>query len=56
MPYVVVAVKGGYKVRKEKPEANGRYRYFSKEPLTQTMAEKQRKALYLAEARKKKSA
>ena len=46
MPYVVVAVKGGYKVKKDQP---GRAVYFSKEPLTKAKAEAQMRALYAAE-------
>ena len=46
MPYIVVAVKGGYKVKKDQP---GRAVYFSKEPLTKAKAEAQMRALYAAE-------
>ena len=46
MPYKVVAVKGGYKVKKDQP---GRPVYFSKSPITKAMAEKQMKALYISE-------
>lgn len=46
MPYIVVAVKGGYKVKKDQP---GRSVYFSKEPMTKTKAEAQMRALYAAE-------
>ena len=48
MPYIVVAVKGGYKVKKDQP---GRSVYFSKDPLTKAKAEAQLKALYAAEGR-----
>jgi hypothetical protein len=51
MPYVVVAVRGGYKVKKDQP---GRAVYFSKEPLTKTKADAQLRALYAAENRKTK--
>ena len=50
MPYIVVAVRGGYKVKKDQP---GRAVYFSKEPLTKSRAEAQMRALYAAEGRKK---
>lgn len=46
MPYKVVKVKGGYKVKKDVP---GRAKYFSKDPLTKAMAESQMRALYLSE-------
>jgi hypothetical protein len=49
MPYVVVAVKGGYKVKKDQP---GRAVYFSKEPLTKAKAEAQLRALYASERRR----
>ena len=48
MPYKVVKVKDGYKVKKDQP---GRAVYFSKEPLTKTKAEAQMRALYAAEKR-----
>jgi len=50
MPYKVVEVKGGYKVKKDQP---GRAVYFSKEPLTKTRADAQLRALYAAEGRRK---
>lgn len=50
MPYKVVEVKGGYKVKKDQP---GRAVYFSKEPLTKTRADAQLRALYAAESRRK---
>lgn len=46
MPYSVVKVKGGYKVKTKKP---GRPKFHSKKALTKTMAEKQARALYRAE-------
>jgi len=49
MPYKVVAVKGGYKVKKDQP---GRAVYFSKDPLTRAKAEAQLRALYAAERRR----
>ena len=49
MPYKVVEVKGGYKVKKDQP---GRAVYFSKEPLTLGRAQAQMRALYAAEGRK----
>jgi hypothetical protein len=49
MPYKVVEVKGGYKVKKDQP---GRAVYFSKEPMTKARAEAQLRALYAAERRK----
>ena len=50
MPYKVVAVKGGYKVKKDQ---RGRPKYFSSEPLTKEMAEKQMKAIYYSERKEK---
>jgi len=49
MPYKVVPVRGGYKVKKDQP---GHPVYFSKEPLTKLRAEAQLRALYAAEKRK----
>jgi len=49
MPYVVVVVKGGYKVKKDQP---GRAVYFSKAPLTKAKAEAQLRALYASERRR----
>jgi hypothetical protein len=46
MPYIVVAVTGGYKVKKDQP---GRAVYFSKTPQTKAKAEAQMRALYAAE-------
>ena len=50
MPYKVVEVKGGYKVKKDQP---GRAVYFSKEPMTKARADAQLRALYAAESRRK---
>jgi hypothetical protein len=52
MPYELVAVKGGYKVRKTIKEPNGRYTYLSKTPLSKQNAERQLRAIYASEARK----
>jgi len=49
MPYKVVEVKGGWKVKKDQP---GRAVYFSKEPLSKARAEAQMRALYAAERRR----
>jgi hypothetical protein len=49
MPYKVVEVKGGYKVKKDQP---GRAVYFSKEPLSKDRAQAQLRALYASERRK----
>lgn len=51
MPYKVVKVTGGFKVKTKKP---GRPKFHSKKPLTKSMAEKQARALYRAEGMKKK--
>ena len=53
MPYIIRKVTGGYKVAKEKPEANGRYRYFSKDPMTKAEAEKQLTALNISYSKEK---
>jgi hypothetical protein len=50
MPYKVVRVAGGYKVKKDQP---GKPVYFSKEAQTKAMAEAQMRALYASEARKR---
>ena len=47
MPYLVVPIKQGYKVKKE-----GERKYFSKKPLTKATAEAQRRALYASERKK----
>lgn len=49
MPFIVEAVKGGYKVRKDVP---GPAKYYSKKPLSKDTAEKQRRAIYLHEKKK----
>lgn len=49
MPYNVVKVPGGFKVKKKQP---GRPVYFSKKPLTKKTADKQLKALYVNEKKK----
>jgi hypothetical protein len=49
MPYKVVAVRGGYKVKKDQP---GRAVYFSKSPLTRQKAEAQLRALYVNERKR----
>lgn len=46
MPYQIVKVKGGYKVKKK-----GSKKYFSKEPLSYEKAKKQLKALYANEGK-----
>lgn len=52
MPYVIVEVKGGYKVRKrDRDPKTGRFRYFSNHPLTRQQAEKQMIALRISESR-----
>lgn len=51
MPYKVVKVTGGYKVKTIKP---GRPKYHSKNPMTKTMADKQARALYRVEGMKSK--
>ena len=50
MPFIVEAVKGGYKVKKNVPGGS----YYSKKPLTKDTAERQRRAIYLNERRKGK--
>ena len=47
MPYLVVPIKEGFKVKKE-----GARKYFSKKPLTKATAEAQRRALYASERKK----
>jgi len=49
MPYKVVPVRGGYKVKKDQP---GRPVYFSKSPLTREKAEAQLRALYVNEKKR----
>jgi hypothetical protein len=50
MPYNVVHVPGGCKVKKAQP---GRPRFFSKKTLSCKRAKQQQKALYAAEGRRK---
>ena len=54
MPYVVIKVKGGYKVRDEFRGKDGKFKYYSKEPLTESRARAQQKTLYAVEGRMKK--
>ena len=49
MPYKVVPVRGGFKVKKDQP---GRAVYFSKSPLTRDKAEAQMRALYANEKKR----
>lgn len=45
MPYIIIKVKGGFKVaKKENPKE-----VFSKKPLTKKMAEKQKLAIEISE-------
>lgn len=44
MPYEVVKVGNGYKVKKKQP---GRPKFFSKKPIKKEVALKQMRALYL---------
>jgi hypothetical protein len=44
MPYEIVKVSNGFKVKKKQP---GKPVYFSKKPLTKETALKQMRALYL---------
>ncbi len=53
MPYVIVKVKDGYKVRKEEREKDGKFKYFSKHGLTKDKAEAQRRALYASKNERK---
>lgn len=52
MPYKVVEVPGGWKVKKDQP---GRPVYFSDKPMTREMAVKQMKAIYYNEFMKIKT-
>lgn len=54
MPYVIVKVKDGWKVRKEERDKDGKFRYFSKHGLTKENAEAQRRALYVSERSRSK--
>lgn len=49
MPYKMVKVDGGFKIKKNQP---GRPVFFSKKPLTKKTAEKQLKALYINEKKR----
>jgi hypothetical protein len=49
MPFIVVPVKGGYKVKKD--VAGGET--YSKKPLTKAKAEAQRRAIYVSERKRK---
>jgi len=51
MPYVIVKVKDGYKVRTEERKADGKFHYFSKHGISKDMAERQRRALYAHHAK-----
>ena len=53
MPYVIVKVKDGYKVRTEFRGADGKYKYYSKRGIPKANAEAQMRALYASEKRKK---
>lgn len=44
MPYEIIKVLNGYKVKKKQP---GRPRFFSKKPIKKETALKQMRALYL---------
>jgi len=48
MPFVIVPVSGGYKVKKDVVGGS----YYSKKPLTKEVAERQRRAIYLHEKKK----
>ena len=49
MPYRVVPVPGGYKVKKDVP---GTPRYYSTMPLSNTVAKAQLRALYASERKR----
>ena len=49
MPYKIVKSGKGYKVRKKEKEANGKYKYFSKKPISLKMAKRQIKAISAGE-------
>lgn len=49
MPYVIVEVKDGFKVRKKFRDKDGKFKYFSKHGLTYEQAVKQRTAIILSE-------
>lgn len=48
MPHIIKKVKGGWKVADAKPMANGRYKYYSKDPMTWDEAHKQFVAINLS--------
>lgn len=52
MPHVIRKVAGGYKVADAKPLPSGRYKYYSKEPMTWKEAHSQFVAMNLSMARK----
>lgn len=52
MPHIIRKVTGGYKVADAKPMTNGRYKYYSKEPLTWKQAHAQFVAINLSLGRK----
>jgi hypothetical protein len=49
MPFIVIPVKGGYKVKKNVPMGET----YSKKPLTKAKAEAQRKAILISERKRK---
>ena len=54
MPYHVVKVTGGYKVaKKDGTKLSSGKKYLSDRPLTKAQAEKQKKAVEIAESKKK---
>ena len=50
MPFIIVPVKGGYKVKKDVKGGE----YYSKKPLPKPIAEAQRRAIYMHEKDKKR--
>lgn len=52
MPHTIRKVTGGFKVADTKPMANGRYKYYSKQPLTWEEAHKQLVAINMSLMRK----
>lgn len=52
MPHIIRKVKGGYKVADATPMPNGRYKYYSKDPLSWDNAHKQLIAINLSLMRK----
>ena len=53
MPYVIVKSKKGsvtgFRVRKKNKDSNGRFKYFSKAPMSLERAKKQLAAIYIHE-------